>query len=441
MVLSFDRREPYCMRVRIIEPTKPQQPKRKRVCAYARVSSASDAQGESMENQTTHYRNLIEANPEYEYVGIFADQGITGTKGERPEFQRMLDMARSGEVDLILTKSISRFARNTTIVLEIARELKALGVEVYFEKENLSSTSGDGELMLTVLSSFAQEESKSASENLKWRYRRKFEQGTVAINATRFMGYDKNKQGELVINPVQAKVVERIFADYLGGKGTFVIAKELNAAEVRTVAGGKWHSGTVLNILKNEKYKGDAKLQKTYSKDCLSKKKCVNHGEIDSYYIENHHPPIVSKEIWEEAQVQIALRAKAKGNVGERKYQNRYPLTGRLFCSKCGAPLRRRVWNSKYACRKIVWQCSTYVKHGKSACQGISVDDAEVGRLNIRTQTMVEEVFRYGKKHYRYTSKNQPDEPSGKPAEKARSSVLPGIDRSGRAVIKLRSPG
>ena len=136
------------MRVRIIEPIKPQQTKRKRVCAYARVSSVSDAQGESLENQTTYYRNLIEDNPEYEYIGIFADQGITGTKGERPEFQRMLDMARSGEIDLILTKSISRFARNTTIVLEIARELKAQGVEVYFEKENLSSTSGDGELML-----------------------------------------------------------------------------------------------------------------------------------------------------------------------------------------------------------------------------------------------------------------------------------------------------
>ena len=429
------------MRVRIIEPIKPQQLKRKRVCAYARVSSASDAQGESLENQTTHYRNLIEANPEYEYNGIFADQGITGTKGDRPEFQKMLALAREGNIDLILTKSISRFARNTTVVLEVVRELKRLGVEVQFEKENISSMSGDGEMMLTVLSSFAQEESKSASENIKWRYRRKFKQGTVAINATRFMGYDKNKLGELVVNPVQAKVVERIFADYLGGKGTFIIAKELNADGVRTVAGGKWHSGTVLNILKNEKYKGDVKLQKTYSKDHLSKKKCVNRGELKSYYVENNHPPIVSKEVWNEAQELIRKRAETKGNVGEAKYQNRYPLTGMLFCSKCGAPLRRRVWNSKYACRKVVWQCSIYIKEGKEACPGTVIEDETIGRLNIRTQTEVEEVFRYGKKHYRYTSKNQPDEPSGKPAEKARSSVLPGIDRSGRAVVKLRSPG
>lgn len=429
------------MKVRILEPIKPAVAARKRVCAYARVSTACEAQGESLENQTTYYRNLIEANPDYEYVGIFADQGSTGTKGNRPEFQKMLYLARAGEIDLILTKSISRFARNTTIVLEIARELKALGVEVYFEKENLSSTSGDGELMLTVLSSFAQEESKSASENLKWRYRRKFEQGKVAINATRFMGYDKNKQGELVINPVQAKVIERIFNDYVGGKGTFVIARELNEAGVRTVAGGKWHSGTVLSILKNEKYKGDAKLQKTYSKDYLSKKKCINRGEIDSYYIENHHPPIVSKEIWEEAQVQIALRAKAKGNVGERKYQNRYPLTGLLLCGKCGAPLRRRIWNSQHACRKIVWQCSTYVKQGKNACAGTVIDDEEVGRLTIKEKTVVEEVRKHGKKHYRYTSQSKPDKPGGTPAKKTSRSVLPGIDRSGRAVIKLRSPG
>ena len=433
------------MRVRIIEPVNFIQSKRRRVCAYARVSSGSEAQGESLENQTTYYRNLIEANPEYEYIGVFADQGITGTKDERPEFQKMLALAREGEINLILTKSISRFARNTTIVLEMVRELKEVGVEVFFEKENISSTSGDGEVMLTVLSSFAQEESKSASENLKWRYRRKFEEGKVVINTTRFMGYDKNQQGDLVINPDQAEIVRRIFRDYVGGKGSFVIAKSLNAEGVGTVAGGKWHSDTVLGILKNEKYKGDVKLQKTYSKDHISKKKCINRGEIDSYYIENNHPPIVSREIWDEAHRLIALRAKAKGNVEEtkNKYQNRYPLTGMLFCGKCGAPLRRRTWGSTYACRKIVWQCSTYVTQGKSACQGIAVDDAEVGKLNICIPTIVEERIKNGKKYYRYTGKNEPDKPSGKPraAEKTCSRVLPGIDRSGRAVIKLRSSG
>ena len=433
------------MKVRIIEPVKPRQEKRKRVCAYTRVSSGSEAQGESLENQTTYYQDLIEANSEYEFAGVFADQGITGTKDNRPEFQRMLALARAGKLDVILTKSISRFARNTTIVLELVRELKGLGIEVVFEKEQISSLSGDGELMLTVLSAFAQEESKNVSENIKWRYRRKFEQGEVAINTTRFLGYDKNKSGELVINPGQAKVVKRIFDDYIGGKGSFIIAKELIAEGVPTVAGGKWHSSTVLGILRNEKYKGDSKLQKTFSKDHLSKKKCINRGEIDSFYLENSHQPIVTSEVWEEAQRQIALRAKAKGNGEEtkNKYQNRYPLTGMLFCSKCGAPLRRRTWNSNHSCKKVVWQCSNYVKNGKHACQGTTVDDAVVSRMNIQNATKVEEVFKHGEKHYRYTGKDKSVEPCGKSGaeEKTRCCVLPGIDRSGRAVIKLRSPG
>ncbi|CQR74958.1 Transposon Tn3 resolvase [Sporomusa ovata DSM 2662] len=397
------------MRVRIIEPIKSPELKRKRVCAYARVSTASEAQGESLENQATYYQSLIESNPEYEYVGVFADQGITGTKDERPAFQEMLDLAREQKIDLILTKSISRFARNTTIVLELVRELKNLDVEIVFEKENISSFDGDGELMLTVLSSFAQEESKSTSENIKWRYRRKFENGELAINTTRFLGYDKDEYGDLVINQSQAEIVERIFRDYIDGKGTFVIAKELNDEGVLTVASGRWHPSTVLNILKNEKYKGAAKLQKTYIKDHLTKKKCINHGEVDSYFIEDNHSPIVSKAIWEETQKLVVLRAEAKGNTAKEKekYQNRYPLTGMLFCSKCGAPLRRRVWNSKYASKKIVWQCSTYIIEGKKSCPGTVIDDTALSRLTIKQKTVVEEVFKNGQKYYRYTSKSQ----------------------------------
>ena len=193
----------------------------------------------------------------------------------------MLALAREKKIDIILTKSISRFARNTTIVLEVVRELKALNIEVIFEKENISSLDGDSELMLTVPSSFAQEESKNVSDNIKWQYRRKFEQGELAINTTRFLGYDKDEYGDLIINRSQAKIVERIFNDCVNGKGTFVIAKELTNEGVRTIAGGSWHSSTILAILRNEKYKGDVKLQKTYSKDHLSKKKCTNHGEVE----------------------------------------------------------------------------------------------------------------------------------------------------------------
>ena len=433
------------MRVRIIEPLPTAEPKRKRACAYARVSSDSEAQGESMENQTQYYQSLIEANPEYEFAGVFADQGISGTKGDRPEFQKMLEQARAGKLDLILTKSISRFARNTTIVLELVRDLKGFGIEVIFEKENISSLSGDGELMLTVLSAFAQEESKNVSENIKWRYRRKFQNGEVAINAARFLGYDKNKQGELVINPSQAEVVRRIFEDTIGGKGSFVIARQLNEEGVATVAGGRWHSSTVLGILKNEKYRGDAKLQKIYRKDHLGKKKCLNKGEVESFYIEDNHPPIISGDMWEEAQRQIALHAAGKGNVAGKNaaYTNRYPLTGMLLCGKCGAPLRRRTWNSSRSCKKIVWQCSNYVKNGKIACPGISIDDDAVSRLNIQEKTVVEEVLRHGKKHYRYTRKVEPEQSGGKlaTAEKTNRCLLPGIHRSGRTVVQLRSPG
>jgi DNA invertase Pin-like site-specific DNA recombinase len=243
-----------------------------------RVSSDSNAQGESLENQVTHYTNLITANPEYEYVGVFADQGITGTKDKRPEFQRMLEQARQGNIDLILTKSISRFARNTTIVLEVVREMKELNVEVFFEKEQISSCSGDGELMLTVLSAFAQEESKSVSENIKWRYRRKFEgetlltilsslaqdesraisenftwgirrrfeQGQVRINYTKFLGYGKDKNGELIINKKQANIVRRIYADFLDGKGANMIARELERDGVPNWNGKvKWYDSSI----------------------------------------------------------------------------------------------------------------------------------------------------------------------------------------------------
>ncbi len=302
------------MRVRIIEPVKKQENKKKRVCAYARVSTGSDAQGESLENQIQYYENLISNNPDYEYAGVFADRGITGTTDNRPEFQRMLNLAREGKIDLIITKSISRFARNTAIMLQVVRELKDIGVEIIFEKENIKTLLGDGELMLTVLSSFAQEESKNVSDNLKWRVKKKFERGELIINTTRFLGYDKDEYGDLVINPKEAEIVKRIFEDYLKGKGTFTIAKELNEENIPTVAGGRWQESTILNILKNEKYKGDAILQKYYTPDHLRKVSVRNEGVIDSYYIEDNHSPIVSREMWEQVQIEIAKRAKAKGN-------------------------------------------------------------------------------------------------------------------------------
>lgn len=428
------------MRVRIIEPMQKHQAAKKKVCAYARVSTDSDKQGESLENQVTYYENLISLNPNYAYVGVFADRGITGTKDNRPEFQRMLNLCREGEIDLIITKSVSRFARNTTIVLEVVRELKDIGVEVRFEKENINTLSGDGELMLTVLSSFAEEESRSVSENLKWRYRKKFENGELAINTSRFLGYDKDGYGDLVINIKEAEIVKRIYTEYLSGKGCFKIAKLLNSEGILTVTGSKWYESSVLEILKNEKYKGDAILQKTYIQDHLSKKKKKNKGEMDSFYIEDNHSPIVTKEDWEQVQVEMQKRAEAKGNFkGSDKGLNRYPLTGMLFCSKCGAALRRRTWNSKLTCKKIVWQCSNYIKNGKDACAGTAIDDEVISRLNIKEETIVKESVKDGKKHYSYTSKSRPAEHSraDRTAEKENGSLLQSVDRPIRTVIKL----
>lgn len=428
------------MRVRIIEPTAKKPIQKRRVCAYARVSTDQDKQGESLENQMTYYENLISSNPEYEYLGVFADRGITGTKDNRPEFQRMLNLCREGKIDLIITKSISRFDRNTVVMLQTVRELKDIGVEDRFEKENINTLSGDGELMLTVLSSFAQEESKSVSDNIKWRYRKKFENGELVLNTQRFLGYDKDAAGNLVINPKEAEIVKRIYTEYLAGDGSFKIAKRLESEGVPTVTGSRWNELSILDILKNEKYKGDVILQKTYRDNHINKRKKRNQGEVDSFYIENNHPPIVTKEVWERVQQEMNKRAEARGNfAGSNKSQNRYPLTGKLFCAKCGSPLRRRTWNSKHACRKIVWQCSNYIENGKEACPGTTIEDSVIANVNIQGPTVVEEVMKNGKKHYRYSSQGQPDKTcrEQKAPEKEDGRVLPRVNRPIRTVIKL----
>lgn len=428
------------MRVRIIQPTI-KLPSKKRVCAYARVSTGSELQGESLENQITYYENLIKSNPEYEFVEVFADRGITGTTDNRPEFQRMIELARAGKIDLIITKSISRFARNTAIMLETVRELKELNVEVRFEKENINTLSGDGELMLTILSSFAEEESKNISQNTKWAFRKKFQRGELVLNTKLFLGYDKDEFGELVVNREEARIVRRIFSDYLAGKGVFTIAKELNDEGIPTIKGGKWQESTILQILKNEKYKGDAHLQKYYTPDYLMHRTFKNNGEVDSYYIEGNHPPIVSHEMWEKVQEELVKRAEEKGNVegGRDKYTNRYPLTGMLFCSKCGFPLRRRTWNSKLSCKKIVWQCSNYIINGKASCTGTKIDDEIISALNLEEETIVEEGIKDGKKHYIYTSKNKKHKPSREPraTEKENGSILQSINRPIRTTIQL----
>ena len=389
------------MKVTILQP-KAKPIVKKKVCAYARVSTDSSKQEDSLENQTSFYERMIKSNLDYEFVGVFADKGYTGTKDDRPKFQKMLTLCRKGAIDLILTKSVSRFARNTTIILEYVRELKLLGVEVHFEKENIKTLSKDGELMLTVLASFAEEESRSVSENLKWRIKKKFEKGEMLINTKRFLGYDKDEYGDLVINRKEAKIVRRIFEEYLSGKGSFIIAKELNKEGIPTVTGAKWHDTTILAILKNEKYKGDALLQKYFRPDHICKRNKRNTGQRDSYFIEENHSPIIPKEMWMQVQQEIENRCKNR-----KKNQGNHALTRMLLCSKCGATLQRRVWNSGKPCQKIVWQCSNYIRNGKDACVGTTIPENVLEGVNIKEEIIVKEWMLNGEKHYSYTSKNR----------------------------------
>jgi len=395
-------------------------------------------QEESLENQIQYYEKLITSNPEYEFAGIFADSGITGTKEDRPELQRMLELCRQGKIDLIITKSISRLARNTAIVLRYVRELKEIDVEVRFEKENISTLSGDGELMLTVLSSFAEEESRSVSENVKWRYRKKFERGELVLNTKRFLGYDMDEYGDLVINAEEAEIVRRIYEEYLAGSGSFKIAKLLNMEGVPTVTGSKWSKSSILDILRNEKYMGDVMQQKTYTVDHLSKRK--NNGEADSFYIEDNHSPIVTKEVWLQVQLEMKKCSRSKENLDDtNKYMNRYPLSGMLYCGKCGAVMMRRTWNSGHNCKKIVWQCGNYIENGKAECSGTKIDDEIAEKLNISEPTIVKEEIRNGKKHYSYTGKSKQNEYGTKrrTTEKENGGILPCINRPDRAAIQL----
>lgn len=389
------------MQVTILEPEATPIVK-KRVCAYARVSTNSLDQADSLENQTIHYQKKIEANPDYEFAGIFADRGYTGTKDNRPEFQKMMSLCRQGKIDLIFVKSVSRFARNTTIVLQYIRALKSLGVEVHFEEQNLNTLSMGGELMLTALSAFAEEESRSVSENIKWRIRKKFERGELIISTKRFLGYDKDEYGDLVINQNEAHIVRRIYEDYLVGKGSFIIAKELNAEGIPTVTGAKWHDTTILEMLKNEKYKGDALLQKYYRPDHLCKRNKRNINKRESFYVRENHSPIVSIEMWEQVQKELKIRRRNK-----KVHSKKHPLSGLLICSKCGSKLQRRVWNSGKSCEKVVWQCGNYIKNGKVACSGIAIEERMLDGLNIKEETIVKEWMKNGKKHYTYTGNNR----------------------------------
>ncbi|URJ59017.3 recombinase family protein [Paenibacillus polymyxa] len=361
---------------------------KKKVAAYCRVSTDSEEQKESYTNQVNHYTKYIQNNLEWEMADIYADEGITGTSTKnRTHFNRMIQDARNGKLDLILVKSISRFARNTLDLLKYVRELKSLGVAVFFERENINTLDTTGEVLLTILSSLAQDESRNISENSRWGILRGFQNGKVFCNTTRFLGYDKDEHGELVINEPEAEIVRRIYEEYLDGKSYQAIARGLMRDHIKTVTGGDtWWDSSITLILTNEKYYGALLQQKTVTVDFLTHKRIKNKGQEQQYFIEDNHEPIVSKEIFEAVQKEKKRRAKLKGSVmGESKrYSSKYALSSKVYCGCCGAIFKRRTWNSNNPSKKVVWQCKTYVDEGKTACDAKSVDEQVLHSAFVR---------------------------------------------------------
>lgn len=302
-----------------------------RTAAYARVSSGKDAMLHSLSAQVSYYNNLIQSNPEWLFCGVYADEALTGTKDNRENFQKLLAECRAGNIDLIITKSISRFARNTVTLLETVRELKGLGVDVYFEEQNIHSLSADGELMLTILASYAQEESRSASENRKWQIRNDFKSGK--IGSITIFGYRRNADGFLKIEPTESEIVKMIFFDYLSGMGGLKIAKKLNEMGIKTAQGNLWTSPRIKEMLSNEKYIGDMLLQKYFRNNHIEKKKTKNNGELPKYLVENAHEAIIDRNTFQKVQELIAQRQSEYSHAGSK---NRFPLSGMILCDCCG---------------------------------------------------------------------------------------------------------
>ncbi len=330
-----------------------------RTAAYARVSSGKDAMLHSLSAQVSYYNNLIQSNPEWLFCGVYADESLTGTKDSRENFQKLLSECRAGRIDLVITKSISRFARNTVTLLETVRELKGLGVDVWFEEQNVHSLSSDGELMLTILASYAQEESYSASENQKWRIRKDFEQGRVG--SITMLGYKRNHDGVLEIVPEEAEIIRMIFSDYLSGMGKTAIANKLFEMNIPTKGGGLWTAESIRIILTNEKYCGDLLLQKSFRNNHIEKKKTANRGDLPQYFAEDTHEAIIEKSAF--LAVQKRLQERKERFTPTKSTAVVYPFTGRIQCQCCGKNYRR-----KTTLTGIVWCCATYNTRGKKYC-------------------------------------------------------------------------
>ena len=350
--------------------------KQLRVAAYCRVSTDDEEQLTSYEAQVSYYTDKITSNPDWVMADVFADEGKTGTSVKsRKDFQRMIRQCRRGKIDLILTKSLSRFARNTLDTVKYTRELRQLGIPVIFEKENLNSISWESEFLLTLYGAFAQSESESISKNVSWGKRQAMKEGKVTIQYKHLLGYIRGADGKPEIVPDQAEIIRFIFKRYLAGDTLRAIKAQLEAEQVPYITGEvAWNLSTLQSILQNEKYCGDVIMQKTFRKDCISKETVVNTGQLPKYWTQNHHEAIVSREIFDAVQEETARRkAMASGTkksapTGLGKYSSKHALTGLLICGECGMPYRRVVWTQK-GMKRPVWRCVNRLDHGKTLCK------------------------------------------------------------------------
>jgi len=344
-----------------------------RVAPYARVSTDSEEQLNSYKSQVTYYKDLVEKRMDWVLVDIYADEAITGTQvTKRENFQRMINDCMDGKIDMIVTKSISRFARNTLDTLKYVRMLKERNIAVFFEDENINTMTMDGELLLVILSSVAQQEVENISANVKKGLKMKMKRGEL-VGFQSCLGYDYDPTDKSIsINEAEAIVVRYIFERYIDGAGAYVIAKELTKLGYKTKYGNtEWHDTAVLGIIKNEKYKGDVLQGKTFTVDPISKRRLDNHGEEDQFYVKNHHEPIVSEEVFEKAQTILSRRGTNRRGVekGKReKYSRKFAFSSKLECAFCGSNLSRRNWHSGSIHEKVIWQCVTATKKGKKYC-------------------------------------------------------------------------
>lgn len=350
---------------------------KRRVAGYARVSTDKDEQFTSYEAQVDYYTRFIRSHSEWEFVNVYTDEGVSGlgTK-KRDGFNEMIADALAGKIDLIVTKSVSRFARNTVDSLVTIRKLKEKGIEVYFEKENIYSLDGKGELLLTIMSSLAQEESRSISENVTWGKRKQFSDGKVSFAYARFLGYEKGaKKGDPpVVNREQAELVRRIYRLFMQGHSSYAIAKQLTKEGVPTPAGKTvWQKTTIDSILTNEKYSGAARLQKTFTVDFLTKKKKLNEGEVPQYLVENSHEAIIDPGEWEAVQREFKRRKEMS-----YRYSGKNVLCGKIICADCGGVFGPKVWHSTDAYRTVIWQCNRKFDDGKGRCRSPHLKEGDI---------------------------------------------------------------